>query len=233
MLAGISILDILIIQFMLPNKYVPDRSETITFKSIFKSYLEVLKVRQFLIYTIAGALSFSGLFVYITASATIYIDGFGLSKQMFGLVFALLAGGMIAGGQINNLLMKKYESSVIFKSVLLFQVCIAFVFSIGVMNNFFGIALTTISLFLLLTSSGIGFPNAAALALAPFSKNVGSASSMMGFLQMSLGAACAAAAALFHVQGALPTAVVMFTACTLASGIIFRYQKILPSEDNN
>jgi DHA1 family bicyclomycin/chloramphenicol resistance-like MFS transporter len=45
---------------------------------------------------------------------------------------------------------------------------------------------------------GIAYPNAAAIALAPFTKNVGSASALLGFLQMGIGALASVGVSVFH-----------------------------------
>ncbi|MDQ2842711.1 MAG: hypothetical protein M3Y72_17070 [Acidobacteriota bacterium] len=47
---------------------------------------------------------------------------------------------------------------------------------------------TLILFFVFLSCIGLTYPNAAAIALAPFSRNVGSASALLGFIQMGIGA---------------------------------------------
>ena len=47
---------------------------------------------------------------------------------------------------------------------------------------------TSTLFFLFLSCIGMTYPNAAAIALAPFSRNVGSASALLGFIQMGTGA---------------------------------------------
>jgi DHA1 family bicyclomycin/chloramphenicol resistance-like MFS transporter len=64
-------------------------------------------------------------------------------------------------------------------------------------------------LFLFLLCAGVTYPNAAALALEPFSKNIGSASALLGFLQLGLGSLAAAFVGLLDDSGARPMAVVM------------------------
>jgi MFS transporter, DHA1 family, multidrug resistance protein len=64
-------------------------------------------------------------------------------------------------------------------------------------------------LFMFLVCAGITYPNAAALALQPFTKNVGSAASLLGFIQLGVGALAAALVGLLDIEGMLPMAVVM------------------------
>jgi len=73
-------------------------------------------------------------------------------------------------------------------------------------------------LMLYLPFCGLAFPNAAAIALAPFTKNVGSASALLGFLQMGIGALASTGVGLLHSASSLPIFAVM--AATAVIGLI-------------
>ncbi|RYG06056.1 MAG: Bcr/CflA family drug resistance efflux transporter, partial [Chitinophagaceae bacterium] len=72
--------------------------------------------------------------------------------------------------------------------------------------------------FIALFLSCLGFinPNAAALSLAPFSKNAGSASALMGALQMGLGALASVMVSLFSEHSVVPMPLVMTSAAFIA-----------------
>ena len=65
---------------------------------------------------------------------------------------------------------------------------------------------------------GMAYPNAAAIALAPFSKNIGSASAMLGFIQMGIGAFASTGVGLLHASSSLPIFAVM--AATAVVGLV-------------
>jgi DHA1 family bicyclomycin/chloramphenicol resistance-like MFS transporter len=69
-----------------------------------------------------------------------------------------------------------------------------------------------------LCSLGLAYPNAAALALAPFDQNIGSASSMLGFLQIGVSGLASASIGIFDSHGMLP--VVLILAGTSWIGLI-------------
>lgn len=221
LLAVMAFVDLLIVRFGLPKVYEPDRNVILKIGPIYRNFKEVFHIQQFRTYTMTGALSFSGLFVYLTGAPAIYIDGFGVSKRMFGFIFALLAMGMIGGGQINNLLLKKFESPAIYRVAIISQILLSLIFLLAVSLTHLAILPTTIFFFLLLTSVGIAYPNAAAMALKPISKNIGSASSLLGFFQMSCGAVLAALVGLINIPGSLPTVVVMALSSTLAGYVLW------------
>lgn len=208
-LVGLGLLNLALAYFVLPQKYEPDATAQLNLKSILVGYKDILKVRQFSIYTFAGSFSFAGLFVYIAGSPTMFMEGFKVSAQVYGVIFAILAVGMIGGGQLNLLLTKKFKSPQIFKVALFFQVVMGVIFFVGVFNNWLTLIPTVVILFLLLLCAGITYPNAAALALEPFEKNAGAASALLGFLQLGVGSFASAGVGMLNVSGSLPTAAVM------------------------
>ena len=59
-------------------------------------------------------------------------------------------------------------------------------------------------------------PNGTALAMRPFEKNAGSASSLLGFIQMGLGALATIVIGILNIKTVLPMAASM-VACSLLS----------------
>ena len=209
-LAGMAILVLALMFFFLPDGHTGDPSHALHPRAIFSGFKTIFKVPEFEVYTLAGSFSFAGLFVYVAGSPAIFMDGFQVSAKIYSAIFAFLAVGMIGGGQLNLLFMRKFSSEKIFKMALSIQVLVGAVFFIGVANNTYGLYSTIGFLFILLSCAGITYPNAAALALAPFSKNAGSASALLGFLQLGIGALISASIGLFDMKGTLPTALVIF-----------------------
>jgi DHA1 family bicyclomycin/chloramphenicol resistance-like MFS transporter len=209
-LVGLGVLNLALSYFALPENYKPDPQAKLNFKSIVLGYKEILKVSQFSVYTFAGSFSFAGLFVYIAGSPTMFMEGFKVSAKVYGIIFAILAVGMIGGGQLNLLFTKKFKSPQIFKAALFFQVIMGAIFFLGVYNNWLTLVPTVVILFFLLLCAGLTYPNAAALALEPFEKNAGAASALLGFLQLGVGSVASAGVGMLNISGSLPTAVAMF-----------------------
>lgn len=200
---------IIIVRFGLPKGFTGDKTVHLRPGPLLAGFLEIFRDRTFRKYAFAGALSFAGLFVYITGSPAIFIDGFGLSKQQYSYIFAGLAVAMIGGGQVNNQLLKRFESKAIYQAMITTQMLIALAFIISVLffklNLFFTIAF----IFGILLTVGIAYPNAASQAMSGFSTNAGRASALLGFIQMGTGAVLASLVGLMDVSGTLPTALVM------------------------
>jgi DHA1 family bicyclomycin/chloramphenicol resistance-like MFS transporter len=69
------------------------------------------------------------------------------------------------------------------------QVLTGAVFLAGSRLGWYGLGANLVLFFVFLSCLGLTYPNAAAIALAPFSRNAGSASALLGFIQMGTGAA--------------------------------------------
>ncbi|WP_116809389.1 multidrug effflux MFS transporter [Steroidobacter cummioxidans] len=218
-LAALAILDLALVMFAIPRTYSPDPSVSLRPAPILRTFRDALAQPQFRTYTIAGSLSFAGLFVFVSGSPAVFMDGFGVGPGGFGAIFAILAGGMILGGQLNHLLLKHFASEQVFRRALLFQVIAGVSFLVLSLTLDLGKWSTVMLLFAFLHCAGITYPNAAALALKPFTKNIGSASSLLGFLQLGTGAIAAALVGVLDLTGPLPMAFVM-AICSTAGWIV-------------
>jgi MFS transporter, DHA1 family, multidrug resistance protein len=205
----LAVIDVALVALAIPRSYRPDPSVSLRLAPMLRTFREALAQRQFRTYTLAGSLSFAGLFVFVSGSPAAFMDGFHVSPQGFGGIFAILAGGMIAGGQLNHVLLRLTDSRHVFRHALNVQVVAGVAFLICSLVFTLNLWQTVAMLLVFLVCAGITYPNAAALSLQPFTKNVGSAASLLGFIQLGLGALAAAFVGLLDVKGTLPMAVVM------------------------
>ena len=87
----------------------------------------------------------------------------------------------------------------------------------------------------MLAAIGITNPNTASLSLAPFEQNAGSASALMGALQMGAGALISFFISLADKPSALPLAAAMAGAAILSLIILFTGKRniAIPAEVKN
>jgi DHA1 family bicyclomycin/chloramphenicol resistance-like MFS transporter len=178
----------LTVMFLLPEPHRPDSGISLAPRPMIQNFLRIFTHPQFCMYALAGAFSFAGLFAYVAGSPIIFMERFRVNEKMFGVIFAVLTGGFIGGSQLNILLLRRFSSRRIFSVALCLQVGIGIVFVTGAFLGWYGMTATSALFFLFLSCIGMTYPNAAAIALAPFSRNVGSASALLGFIQMGIGA---------------------------------------------
>ena len=217
-LAAIVVAIFALISTQLPESHKPDAGISLKLGPIIREYFKILTNRRFTTYALSGAFSFAGLFGYLAGSPIIFMDGFHLSAKAYSGVFALLATGFIGSSQINVALLRRWKSDKIFKGSLMLQVTISIIFAIGAYAGWYGLAATIVLFFIFLSASGLIFPNAAAIAMAPFSKNAGSASALLGFLQLGIGALISTGISVFARHDTFP--IIAILAVTSALGLI-------------
>lgn len=219
-LAAITFIILVLVFFFLPEGHAPDKTISLKPAPIIKGFKEVLTEPRFYVFALAGTFSFSGLFVYVAHSPAIFMDHFHLNEKLYGGVFALLAVGFIGGSQLNHILTRHFSNRQILKTVLMVQVILAILFLVGSMNSWYGLAAVIVFLFLLLSCCGITYPNAAALCMAPFSKNAGTASALLGFIQIGVGGLISASVSLLPFDPVTAMAVVMASTTLIALGFL-------------
>lgn len=207
--------------FYLPQRYKPDPTVTLKPGPILKTFYEILRNRQFITYTLAGAFAFANMFIYLAGSPAIFMERFGIGPKAYSGIFALLAVGFIGSNQVNILLLKKYKSEQIFRVALFTLVLINAIFLIGALNNLFDIVTTIIIFFFSLSCLGFIYPNSSALALSPFSRNLGSASALIGSMQIGTAGLISAGVGMFKQVDIIPVALMMISVSFVALMILF------------
>jgi DHA1 family bicyclomycin/chloramphenicol resistance-like MFS transporter len=186
-LGAYALVTLALIFALLPEGHAPDTSISLKPRPIVGVFWFIFKQPQFYTYALAGAFSFAGLFAFVSGSPILFMDGYHLSTKAFGLVFAVLVMGFIGGNQVNVFLLKRFSSQQIFFYALFFQVMTGLVLFAGTRLHLFGLRGMMVLFFFFLLSIGLTYPNAAALGMAPFSRDAGSASALLGFLQAGTG----------------------------------------------
>ncbi len=204
--------------FFLPETYPADKSFSLKPLPILRNFLAVLREPQFIIYMLVEALAFAGLFAYVAGSPYVFMDVFHVDKKTYGWIFAGLSVAFIGLSQFNSLLLRRYSSQQIIRVALTGQVGVSLVFLAGSMAGWYGLGYTIVLLFVFLACLGFTNPNAAALSLAPFDKNAGSASALLGATQMGVGALASVGVSVFSNGTATPMVAIIAVTSVLAMG---------------
>ena len=208
-LAAFAALMLVVSWRLLPEGHPPDPGISLRLLPILRNYALVLKEPQFITYALSGSFALSGLLAYVASSPIIFMEVFHVSPQKFGALFAGLAVGFIGSNQINVLLLRKFSSEQIYRATLLVVCPAVLLLLAGTAGGWFGLAATFGLLFISLSSLGLACPNAAALSLVPFDHNIGSASAMLGFLQIGVSGLASASAGIFDSHTMMPVALIL------------------------
>ena len=162
--------------------------------AILRNYQELVSNPLFLSVTTAGGLVYAGLLAYISSSSFVYIDMLGVPVQYFGLIFLTAVAGYIVGSAVSARLAHRLGSQ-----QLMLGGAILALLAVGITLTaalLWPPNVPALMLPMILYSAGLGLvlPHAMAIALRPFPHIAGTASALMGFIQMSLSAAASAIA---------------------------------------
>lgn len=193
----------------LPDSYKPDKSLSLKPRPILLNFLSVIKEPQFYTYSLTGAIAFAGLFAYVSGSPLVFMEVFHTDEKVYGWIFAFLSVGFIGTSQLNGPLLRRFKSEQVVNVALIAQAAIGLTFLAAALAGLLDLPTTLVFLFFFLCCVGLVFPNAAALSLAPFTKNAGSASALMGALQMGMGTLISIAISLFEVPSIVPMVTAM------------------------
>lgn len=193
----------ILIRIFLPETNPYMHQNKLQMRVIAKDYLEVLKNKMFLGYTIAASLAMSIMFAYISSASFVFMTYYKLDASTFSILFAINASGIISGSIINGAVTKRFNYIKVAKvaSIALCIIALSIlsaVYFIEGLNYKWLVA----SLFSILFCIGFIMPNATTASLAPFTKNAGTASALSGAIRMGFGALVAAMIGLF--QGETP-----------------------------
>lgn len=218
-----SLLIVLSVSFFLKETKQPDRAISLRPASVVRDYLRIFRNPWFLKYSLAGSLAYAGLFAYIAGGAYVYMNLFGFSQQAFGWTFGLNAGGYIIGAQINRLFLKNWSSTIVSRRTMFLQTFIALIMVGGYFFSDLSMYITVGGIWVYMFCLGFITPNTTAQALAPFQRLAGSASALIGALQMLTGAFISAVVSIVIGNSSLPLLLVMFI-CSLAGTMLLRVQ---------
>ena len=232
-LASIAAILLILTFLFLPQGAPPDHSVSLMPKPILTVFRSIIVQPQFYVYALAGTFSFAGLFIYVAGSPAMFMDYFHLSAHQYGGVFALLSVGFIGGSQLNHFLTKRFSNQQIFSATLLVQSIAGCLFVIGVLSGFLNLFGHLFFLFIILLCVGLGGPNATAMAMAPFTKSAGSASALLGFIQIGIGGIISSAVGLLHTGGSLSTALCMAVSALIALFIFISGKRKIPATGTN
>lgn len=152
--------------------------------NLLQEFKSVLKVRTFVKYTLIGSLTYSILMIYLANAPYLIMEYGNLTSQYFSYIFAFNAIGLVIGAWLSNSVLSRWLSvRQIIKSTILIGLILSVVF-LGLCIAKQPIIVLLIPLFFLILTLGILFPTTTKLALEPFHENSGSASALLGSLQL-------------------------------------------------
>jgi DHA1 family bicyclomycin/chloramphenicol resistance-like MFS transporter len=173
---------------------------------------------QFSRIALATGMSFAAMFAYISGSSFVLQARFGISPQLFSLIFAINGAGIIAASQVSQRLVGRLTQRSLFSAGLTGAASGAVLVLVAALSAA-GLPLLLPALFVLVSSMGLVLPNGTALALASHGDRAGSAGAVVGTAQFATGGVAAPLVGIAGPDTILPMGIVM-TALGCAAWLI-------------
>ncbi|HLT42606.1 MAG TPA: multidrug effflux MFS transporter, partial [Sphingobacteriaceae bacterium] len=213
--------------FLLPESKKPNIHMSLMPTPIIRKFWQVFTTPQFIVFGLAGGMASSGLYAYLSGSPFVMMEIFELSEKQYGWIFGLIAAGLITTSQLNNLMLRKYKSENIAKYALMAQALVGLILLILSLTDTLGLYSIVFLIFCFLACQGFVFPNTSALALNPFSNLAGSASALLGSIQLGIGAIASILVSVFHNGSTLPMVGIMAGCAIISFGILLFAPKVV------
>ncbi|MGC3819830.1 multidrug effflux MFS transporter [Acinetobacter sp. G11] len=183
----IGVICLVCVHFFFKESLPAERRLKLNVAQIIQLYGSIFKDPSFKWPMLAGCFSGGILFCYISSSAAVLMDDYGLTQQQFAYAFGLNAFGIMLLSTLNKKLGHQFSVLNRLKIGSVIQLLGASIlFSAGLIGHS---PLWVVLIGMFWAVAGIGFtgPNAMALAMAEQGAQAGTASAIMGSMQFACG----------------------------------------------
>ena len=187
-----------------------------TGRELVTNYGLLLRQPLFMGFTLTVGGTFAAIFTWISNASFVLIDHYGVAVDTFGLYFALVAGSYAVGALLGARLGRRLGIVATLGVGLGLMAVAALGLAVGVVTGSLGAASLNAGFAALFFACAFVTPQGTAGAIMPFPHMAGTASALMGFLQMSMGVAANVLSGVFFTGGPGPAVVLVVAATTLA-----------------
>ena len=184
----------------------------------FMAYWTLIANKQLLGYLLAAAFNSAAFFSYVANSSTVLIDGFGITPQVFSILFALNAVGLVAANQFNRYLLKSRSPEAVLRGSGRNAIVVALLLFAFAMTGAGGLPTLVILLFIVVASIAPVQANTMAGGLAVDGLRSGSTAALFGATTFAAGAVASWIAGLLYRGNGAGLAIVAGV-CLLGSAI--------------
>ncbi|MFB2703977.1 Bcr/CflA family multidrug efflux MFS transporter [Marinobacter shengliensis] len=214
-MAAYALIMVAVIAFGIPEPLRPEHRQPFRFCQLMSNYRRISTDMTFIGYTFTSAAIYGGLFAFLSGSAFVLIDVLGVAPEHFGLYTAITAGGYLLGNMASIRLAGRYLPDQILLYGLATTLTAGATMVLLAYHNIYSPWAVVLPQALFMAGTGMVLPQTMAGALANHPTMAGSASALLGFIQMTAAAAAGALVGILH-DG---TPLVMATIIAICAGL--------------
>ncbi|MDU1846434.1 MAG: Bcr/CflA family multidrug efflux MFS transporter [Niallia nealsonii] len=213
-LTFIGIILTVVVAFKLEETLPAEKRVPSNIKQVVMNFGSLLKDREFAGYAFTQGFTTAGIFAYVSGISFVYQNIYGVSPQVFSLLFGINGVGLIIGTQIVGRL-SKFSERTFLKSGLALSMSASILLVIAILVHAPLVAVA-IPIFLFVTSISIIGTSSFSLAMETKGHMAGSASALLGLLPFLLGSLTAPLVGIGGEHTAVPMGVIIFASSLLA-----------------
>ncbi|MDR2955082.1 MAG: multidrug effflux MFS transporter [Prevotella sp.] len=219
-----------VLLFLLTLLFLPETHkdrDVATKTNVVKDYLSILKNKRFTIYSVIAGIVNGALMIYVANGPFLIMEKGGFSSDMFSIIFAINAGGLMVGSYITTTLQKRIPTNKLVKQAILMMTAMGAVLLAAMYMNF-GMPVILFILFFYIFPIGVLFPTTTELAITPFAgtSNSGTASALFGSIQLAVAFVCTVISGIISNGTIVAVGITFFLCSALAFVIVFSKIKL-------
>ncbi|MDV2582927.1 Bcr/CflA family efflux MFS transporter [Alkalibacillus haloalkaliphilus] len=219
----LGIIIVIITAWKLPETLEEERRIPSSIGSTVKTMGSLFKDKTFIGYALTLGLIHGGSFAYVAGTPFVYQDIYGVSPQVFSVLFGINGLGIIIGSFLIGRLAGVFHERTLLKSAVITVVTMtSFLIVMTIIEG--PLISLVIPIFIYMTAMGMVLTSTFTLAMQHQANRAGSASALLGTLPLLLGAAVSPLVGLDETT-AVPMGTVMFVTSLLGFVAFFGLTK--------
>jgi DHA1 family bicyclomycin/chloramphenicol resistance-like MFS transporter len=207
------------VSIALVQRYVPEslpQRQSLHPVAVASNYLLLLRDPFYLLVTIASALTYAALLTYLSSSAFVYINMLSVPVEYFGFIFLAGVVGYMIGSAVSARLASRFVPEQLSLIGTVLALAATLIMWLGSSLYPLSVPVYMIPMAFFSTALGLVLPNSMAIALRPFPQIAGTASALLGFIQMSIAALSSALVGMLLTNSPQPMVLTMVIISTVA-----------------
>ncbi|MCI4136943.1 Bcr/CflA family multidrug efflux MFS transporter [Bacillus vallismortis] len=219
----IGFLLVLLIAFRLKETLPPEKRIPSSIGTSVKTMGSLLKDRSFMGYALTVGFVHGGSFAYVSGTPFVYQDIYGVSPQVFSILFGINGLAIISGsfiiGRFGGII---HEKSLLRIAVITAMIATAVLLAMTIIHG--PLATLVISIFIYMITIGMVLTSTFTLAMEKQGHRAGSASALLGMLPLLLGSIVSPLVGINETT-AIPMGAIMFVTAVIGSLAFFGLTK--------
>jgi MFS transporter, DHA1 family, multidrug resistance protein len=219
----IGFLLVLLIALRLKETLPPEKRIPSSIGTSVKTMGSLLKDRSFMGYALTVGFIHGGSFAYVSGTPFVYQDIYGVSPQMFSILFGINGLAIISGsfiiGRFGGII---HEKSLLRMAVITAMIATAVLLTMTMIHG--PLATLVISIFIYMITIGMVLTSTFTLAMERQGHRAGSASALLGMLPLLLGSIVSPLVGINETT-AIPMGAIMFVTAVIGALAFFGLTK--------